>query len=381
MILASLLQAQKMESIGQLAGGIAHDFNNQLGIILFDVDLLLEIVPVDDPAHTDLEKIRKVVMRSAELTRKLLLFSRRQHLDPQPLNLNQHITELQKVLSRLLREDIAVELALAPTLSSINADPGSIDQILINLAVNSRDAMPSGGNLLLTTSDIEIDTIYCRTHPQARPGRFVRLAINDDGSGMDEATLARIFEPFFTTKAVGKGTGLGLAVVYGIVEAHKGWISVKSTIGQGSSFEVFLPSLVGIKPEETPATARDDLQTGNGERILLLEDEPDLSERTQRALNRSGYTVRACATLSEARRILQDGHFDLLLADLVLPDGRGSNLVLEARERHPNMAALLITGYSDDRMDWGDIKSLGITVLQKPFSAADLLDQVRQVLS
>jgi two-component system, cell cycle sensor histidine kinase and response regulator CckA len=186
--------------------------------------------------------------------------------------------------------------------------------------------------------------------------------------------------PFFTTKAVGKGTGLGLAVVYGIVEAHKGWISVKSATGQGSCFEVFLPSLTGIKPEEAPVTARDNLQTGNGERILLLEDEPELSERTQRALNRSGYTVRACATLSEARRILQDGHFDLLLSDLVLPDGRGSNLVLEARERHPDMVALLITGYSDERMDWDDIKSLGITVLQKPFSAADLLEQVRQVL-
>ena len=378
-----LLQAQKMESVGQLAGGIAHDFNNQLGIILFDVDLLLETVPPDDPAHADLEKIRKVVMRSAELTRKLLLFSRRQHLEQQALNLNRHITEMQKVLSRLLREDIAVELSLAPRLSQVSADPGSVDQLLINLAVNARDAMPDGGRLFVETDNVEVDAAYCRVHSQARPGRFVRLCVRDEGAGMDHATLERVFEPFFTTKAVGKGTGLGLAVVYGIVEAHGGWITVESRLGRGSRFDVFLPRLAGPLPELPPEAGDSGGSGGSGERILLIEDQTELSERAQRALTRSGYVVRACPTLEAARDTFRehDGQFDLILADVVLPDGRGSNLVLELRRENPDLAALLITGYSEERLEVEDPHVPGVAVLQKPFSASDLLQQVRLALS
>jgi PAS domain S-box-containing protein len=238
-----LLQAQKMESIGQFAGGIAHDFNNQLGIILFDLDMLIASVGEESALREDLGKIRRVAVRAADLTRKLLLFSRRQQMELVPLNLNQQIREMQRMLGRLLSEDITVELRLAEALWTINADPTAIDQILINLSVNARDAMPRGGVLSLETRNVLVDAELCRQHAQARPGRSACLAVRDTGTGMTEEVRRRIFEPFFTTKEAGKGTGLGLAVVYGLVQAHEGWIAVDSAPGRGSTFSIFLPVL------------------------------------------------------------------------------------------------------------------------------------------
>ena len=236
-----LRQAQRMETIGQLAGGIAHDFNNQLGIILFDVDMLIAAAGDDATLKEDLQKIRKVVLRSADLTRQLLVFSRRQRIEPRPLDLNQHLGELQHTLGRLLGEEMRIDLQLGDGLPLINADPGNIDQITINLCLNARDAMASGGTVTIRTRKAALTDEFCRQHAQATPGDYCVLQVSDTGTGMDDEVKDHIFEPFFTTKETGKGTGLGLSVVYGLVESHHGCIVVDSAPGRGSSFEIYLP--------------------------------------------------------------------------------------------------------------------------------------------
>jgi len=382
---AQLLQAQKMESIGQLAGGIAHDFNNQLGIILFDVDLLLAGAESGTELRDDLQKIRKVVLRAADLTRQLLVFSRRQQMVPQRVDLNQHIHELQRMLGRVLGEDVELVLGLTDGDCVALADPGNIDQIIINLCVNARDAMPGGGNLALRTDTVLIGEDYCRQYPQASPGRHCRLVVADSGAGMEEEVVARIFEPFFTTKETGRGTGLGLSVVYGIVEAHKGWIVVDSQPGQGSRFEIFLPTHEQ-EPEGAPA-ARERTGAGEGrgrgERILILEDEADLRERTRRLLETNGYAVTACGSVSEAREAWESdaGRFELIMSDLVLPDGRGSALVLELLERDPSLRVLIVTGYPNERLEWERQCGGRHPVLHKPFSVSDLLSRIAGSLS
>jgi PAS domain S-box-containing protein len=380
---AQLLQAQKMESIGQLAGGIAHDFNNQLGIILFDVDLLLAGSDRHPELRDDLLKIRKVVLRGANLARQLLLFGRRQQMEPQPTGLNHHVQELRKMLGRLLGERINIEMDLDDQLWRIDADHGNIDQVILNLAINGRDAMPDGGPLRFVTTNVEIDTEYCRQHSQARPGRFARLRVIDAGIGMQEEVRMRIFEPFFTTKEEGKGTGLGLAVVYGIIQAHSGWIEVESRPDEGSCFSVYLPAR---EEEQTAAPAplpTASVRRGNGERILLLEDEPELRERTSRVLTENGYEVRACGTVAEAGSAFRqaEGNFDLVISDVVLPDGRGPELVFQLLGTRPGLAVLLTTGYVDENLDWERIRREQLQVLTKPFTVIDLLDQVRTALS
>ena len=379
---AQLLQAQKMESIGQLAGGIAHDFNNQLGIILFDVDILLAATESGTQLREDLQKIRKVVLRSADLTRQLLVFSRRQQMIPQRVDLNQHIHELQRMLGRILGEDVRLVLSLTKGECITHADPGNIDQIIINLCVNSRDAMPGGGSLDLQTDTVLIGENYCRQFSQASPGRYCRLVVTDSGAGMEEEIRARIFEPFFTTKETGRGTGLGLSVVYGIVEAHKGWIVVDSQPGQGSRFEIFLPTHEQ-EPDGAPATRESpgaDEAAGHGEHILILEDEAELRERTEHILEGNGYIVTSCGSVSEAREAYEadPGRFDLIVSDLVLPDGRGSTLVLELLDRDPTLGVLIVTGYPNERLEWERQVGGRHPVLQKPFSVSDLLSRVGQ---
>ena len=378
-----LLQAQKMESIGQLAGGIAHDFNNQLGIILFDVDMLLSAASQQSSLRDDLQKIRKVVLRAADLTRQLLVFSRRQHMEPEPINLNGHIQELQKMLSRLLGEDVDVTIDLAEDLHRIYADPGNMDQIIINLCVNARDAMPDGGTLTILTCNDTVTEAYCHSHSQAAPGRFCRLTIADSGSGMDEETLSRIFEPFFTTKEIDKGTGLGLSVVYGIVEGHDGWIEVKSRLGEGTQFDIYLPVL-----QEGEGTIAADQATsvpehaGRGERILVVEDDAELRVRAERILQDTGYSVSACESLAAARAAWRSKGlgFDMVLADVVLPDGRGPDLVFDLLIEKPGLRGLFVTGYADERVDLERVRDAGFRVLQKPFAPADLLAEVRLAL-
>ena len=379
---AQLLQSQKMESVGRLAGGIAHDFNNQLGIILFDVDMIVAEMKEGDPLRDDLAKIRKVVMRSANLTRQLLLFSRRQPMEMQSTNLNAQLGELQKMLGRLLGEDIEVAMDLAADLSSVRADHGNIDQVLVNLAINARDAMVGGGILRVATDNVIIDEAYCREHRDARPGPFVRLRVSDTGTGMADDVREQIFEPFFTTKEVGKGTGLGLAVVYGIIQAHEGWIAVRSELGHGSDFEVFLPALVS--PNEVPrssAMAKAKVHgQGQQERILLVEDEDELRERIEMLLLQRGYLVEAHSTVAAAKAAFARTQFDMVLSDVVLPDGRGTELAIDIRQRQPELPILLTTGYTDERLDVDNMQRLEIPFLQKPFAVADLLAKVRLLL-
>ena len=381
-----LIQSQKMESVGQLAGGVAHDFNNQLGIMLFDLDMLLEDLSDDDTMHEDLTKMRNVVLRSSNLTRQLLLFSRRQPMSLQPVNLNHQVQELQKMLGRVLGEDILVEMDLSDDLWSVNADFGNIDQVLMNLAINARDAMPYGGTLRIETKNVVVGETYCRQTSTARPGSFVCLAVSDTGEGMAEETVVRIFEPFFTTKEREKGTGLGLSVVYGIVQAHEGWITVHSLPRKGSRFEVFLPAKILSEDEVTDlldGSKGSKQEGGHQERILLLEDEADLKVRVEKVLTANGYLVSSFSTVAEAREAFQKeaSHFDLVVSDVVLPDGRGSDLVLELLEKYPDLGVLLVTGYTDERTDWRQIEEAGLPVLQKPFGVNDLIESVQRLLA
>jgi len=370
--------------VGQLAGGVAHDFNNQLGIILFDVDLLLGELPEDGKIRETLLGIREVVLRASNLTRQLLLFSRRQPMGRQSIDLNDQVGDLQKMLRRVLGEDIAVDLDLAEGLWPVNADLGNIDQVLMNLSINARDAMSEGGRLKVQTRNVMIDDAYCGRHIHARPGPFVRLAVADTGEGMAEEVRARVFEPFFTTKGTGKGTGLGLSVVYGIVQAHEGWIEVDSQLGSGSLFEIYLPALVSEIEAERMSLERTASEIGSDctERILLLEDEADLRVRIGQMLIGKGYKVRTCCTIAEAREAFeQEGEcLDLFLSDIILPDGRGSDLAHQFLGQRPDLAVLLITGYTDERTDWRSIEEAGFSVLQKPFGIEVLLARMREVL-
>lgn len=374
-----LLQAQKMESVGQLAGGVAHDFNNQLGIILFDVDMLLAAVD-DAPVRDDLQRIRKTVLRAADLTRQLLVFSRRQRMEPQALDLNEHLRDLCKMMTRLLGEDVQPELELAETSCIIEADPGNLDQVLINLCLNARDAMPRGGALLVSTESVTVGEQECRIMGKGTPGRYVRLTVSDSGTGMAEDVRRRVFEPFFTTKETGKGTGLGLAVVYGIVEGHGGWITVESEPGTGSRFQIYLPR-VGGAVEDVDHPEEPDTEKGDGERILLLEDDDDLRGRLVAILTQARYAVTPCSDLAAAQREYAPGTFDLLLSDVILPDGRGSDFCFEVQAQEPSLPIIILTGHTDGQVDWDQVQERGIAVLHKPIGMAELLEQVRGRLS
>lgn len=379
-----LIQSQKMESVGQLAGGIAHDFNNQLSIILFDLDMMLEDVLEDGSIKEGLLGIRKVALRSADLTRQLLLFSRRQPMDKQAIDMNQHVDNLRRMLGRVLGEQVRIRYDLEEKVLKIKADPTSLDQIITNLSINARDAMSQGGALNITTRNVDVDRAHCQREPRANAGRHVCLSVEDTGIGMDEEVQARLFEPFFTTKGPGKGTGLGLAVVYGIVEAHKGWITVASKPDQGARFDIYFPALL----KETQA---DDASTGKVggatigrdcvRHILLLEDEPDVQKRMCRVLTQKGYVVYACYTLAQAREVFEreSDTLDLVISDVVLPDGKGPDLVLQFLAKRADLAVILTSGYTD-AADSECIKDLGMPLLLKPFPVADLLNQVQEVL-
>jgi PAS domain S-box-containing protein len=294
-----LRHAQKMEAIGRLAGGMAHDFNNQLAVIKGYVDLLIDPLPEGSTSRSDLLKIRKAVQRSATLTERLLVFSSKQQMELRPLDLNRQTSDIQKMLARLLGENVVIDLDLEEDLQAVNADPSNLDQIFANLAINARDAMLEGGTLTFQTRNVTIDEAYCERVPGARPGPFVRLAVTDTGTGMSEEVRSGLFEPFFTTKEPGKGTGLGLSIVYGIVQAHKGWITVESRMGAGSMFEIFLPvvekgeEVVHLEEEPAPLARF----KGRKERILLVEDDLMVRDMIEQALMQRGYDVRVSATV------------------------------------------------------------------------------------
>jgi len=379
---AQLIQAQKMEAIGILAGGVAHDFNNILQVIRGHNDLVMMKVDETDPLYIDIKQIDLSAKRAASLTRQLLFFSRRQQMECTPVNLNTRIDNLLKMLHRLIGEDISINTELDPELWTVKVDAGNIEQAIMNLTINARDAMPEGGTLTIKTQNINVDEDYCKTYTYAHPGKFVCLTIEDTGIGMDKETIQHIFEPFFSTKRTGKGTGLGLSVVYGIVKQHKGWVIVYSEPGQGSTLKVYLPA-VSIKPKEESKEkiSLEEVQ-GNGERILLVEDEEEVLGFTTKALAENGYIVYEAANAEKALNIFEKeaGNFDLIFSDVVLPGKTGLELVDQLLSRKPELRVLLSSGYTHNKSQWPVIKKRGFKFLQKPYALADLLRAIREVI-
>ena len=375
-----LQQARRLESVGLLAGGVAHDLNNMLTPILGYSGLLHDDLPPDDPRRADVEQIIAAATRARTLVRQLLAFARKQTLEIKPLNLNQLVRDFHKMLEHTLREDITLEIRLQDDLGTVAADAGQIEQIIMNLAVNAQDAMPYGGTLLIETAETTLDENYVATHPEIRPGPYVMLAISDTGTGMDKETLARVFEPFFTTKEVGKGTGLGLATVYGIVKQHGGSIAVYSEIGRGSTFKVYLPR-TDARPEELAAAANPQSVRGT-ETILVAEDNEQVRALACKLLQRSGYTVlEACdghAAFEAAAA--HPGDIHLLLTDLVMPDINGKALYEQLALTWPKLRVLYMSGYTANVIAQNGEIGAGVTLVQKPFQAHDLLPKVRQVL-
>jgi len=378
---AQFLQAQKMEAVGRLAGGVAHDFNNLLTIILGYGEHALGRIHPEDPLRRMVEQMVAAAKRSASLTRQLLAFSRKQTLQPVVLDLNELVKNLDKMLRRLIGEDIDLRLALAENLPTVEVDPGQMEQVILNLAVNARDAMPTGGRLLIETASVHLDEAYAARHPDVTPGDYVQLSITDTGCGMDEETLSKIFEPFFTTKEAGKGTGLGLATVYGIVKQSGGHIWVYSEPGKGTTFKIYLPRAEKDCKDEEECQALLERARG-GERVLVVEDEPALRALAKAVLERYGYRVEVVGSGEEALRLVEEGGFrpDLVVTDVVLPGMSGARLADQLKERMPGVRLLFMSGYTDDSVVRHGILEGHVPFLQKPFSVRDLLEKVRDVL-
>jgi two-component system cell cycle sensor histidine kinase/response regulator CckA len=375
-----LRQSQKLEAIGILAGGMAHDFNNMLTAINGYSDLILRKISEDDPIRKNVEEIRKAGERSAELTRQLLAFSRRQIMQPKVVDLNETIEETTSLLRRLIGEDITIEKNLSPDLWHIEADPGQLSQVLMNLSINSRDAMPGGGTLLIETSNVVLDKEYASRHMAVAPGRYVMLAVSDTGVGMDEQTTRRVFEPFFTTKSVGRGTGLGLSTVYGIVKQSGGNIWVYSELGRGSTFKIYLPEAMSESKSELPEDSQRELSIGS-ETILLGEDEPAVRGLAREILEACGYAVVEASDGVNAIETFEGcSSVDLLITDVVMPRMGGRELSEKLLSRCPSMKVLFTSGYTDDAILRHGITDEGTNFLQKPFTFEALSRKVRSLL-
>ncbi|HEV8304402.1 MAG TPA: response regulator [Gemmatimonadales bacterium] len=375
-----LRQAQKMEAIGQLAGGVAHDFNNILTAIHGYADLLGDALPAGDARLEDVEEIRKAARRAAQLTRQLLAFSRKQVLEPRVLDLNALVENLDKMLRPLLGENVELTTALAPALNAVRADPNQLEQVILNLAINARDAMPQGGKLTIETADVALDEHYATRHVGVAPGRYVMLAVSDTGTGMDEQTKARIFEPFFTTKEPGKGTGLGLSTVYGIVKQSGGNIWLYSEPGRGTTFKIHFPA-VDATVDEAPNAARAGGLDGV-ETVLVAEDDEQLRRLAQRALAGRGYTVLeadgGAAALAVARR--HPGPIHLLLTDVIIPGMDGRSLAQALQAERPDLRVLFMSGYADKAIVHHGVLDSGVAYLAKPFTTEAVARKVREVL-
>ena len=375
-----LHQSQKMESIGRLAGGVAHDFNNMLGVIIGAAELSLLRVPEAGPLRKSLEAIQNAAERSSRITKQLLAFSRKELIAPQPTDLNSLIVELQKNLGRLVGEDVHFSFKPGHDLWTVLIDPTQVDQILMNLSVNARDAMPDGGHLRFETANIHIDHQYSQFHMDAQPGDYVQLTVADTGCGMDRETQEHIFEPFFTTKGVGRGTGLGLATVYGIVTQNNGFISCYSEPGQGTNFKVYLPRWTQdlVAPKEAPSRLP---RAGTGT-ILLVEDETMLLMIATEMLKELGYAVIQAGSPKEAIALCDLGaSFDLILTDVVMPDMNGKEMVEHIRKARPEAKALFMSGFTSDvllqrRGGLGE----GLSFIQKPLDLKQLSEKVQECL-
>jgi nitrogen-specific signal transduction histidine kinase len=376
-----LHQAQRLEAVGRLAGGIAHDFNNILTVISGNADLALVDLEQNDPMSQMFQEIADASRRAAALTRQLLAFSRKQILQPRVLDLNELVRGTEKMLRRLIGEDVRVSIRLQPDLGSVMADPGQVEQIVMNLAVNARDAMPRGGELLFETGNVEIHETHAGIGGvQIHSGRYVKLTVTDTGEGMDEETVSRIFEPFFTTKEKGRGTGLGLSTVYGIVKQSGGYIWVKSELGKGTSFEITFPQ-VDLAPEREEKDAPVAPRRG-GETILLVEDEENVLKLARSMLERAGYKIVAARSGAEALRIVEDhgAPLHLLLTDVVMPGMSGRALADAAQSLRHGLRVLFTSGYTDDAIVHHGVLDAGAHLLEKPYSRQSLLDTVRRVL-
>ena len=364
------LQAQKMEAVGQLAGGIAHDFNNMLTAIIGYSELLLDRVRHDEALADDVEEIKRAGDRASRLTRQLLAFSRKQVWAPQVLDVNGVLADLHKMLGRVIGEDVRLEIAAAPDLDRVKVDPSQIEQVVVNLAVNARDAMPKGGTLTITTRNVELDRFFVQRHVGAVAGKYVAITVQDSGCGMTAEVLAHVFEPFFTTKPAGKGTGLGLATVHGIVKQSGGYITIDSAPGAGTTVTTYLPSV-----NVTPAPA-------GSETILLVEDEPGVRQLMQRTLERSGYTVLKAPTATDAIAIAAHHRrpIDLLVSDVVMPDVSGPDVAQRISTLHPAMKVLFVSGFTHHIAIEPCSMSPRAAFLAKPFTPLALTVKVRECL-
>jgi PAS domain S-box-containing protein len=378
---ARVAQSSRLESLGQLAGGVAHDFNNLLGVILNYADFVADELEAGTTAHTDVVEIRRAAERATELTRQLLIFSRRETVKPAPVDLTEVVRDVERLLRRTLGEHVELVVNLRRDVPAVLADPGQVEQVLVNLAVNARDAMPDGGRLHIDTSEVELDRDFLRDHPDALPGRYVRLTVADNGSGMEPEVAVRAFEPFFSTKRKGDGTGLGLATVYGIVTGAGGQISVYSEPGEGTVFRVHFPAADSAAPASSIGAGAADL-LGRGERILVVEDEDAVRTLARRILTQGGYQVSAVSRGGEALVLLQDPNqeFDLLISDAVMPEMRGVELVRQARQLRPELPVLMMSGYSTPLTEEARRAMAEAPLLEKPFSRRDLLGEVRALL-
>jgi nitrogen-specific signal transduction histidine kinase len=376
-----LLQAQKMESVGRLAGGVAHDFNNLLTVINGYSNLLLSGLPEDDPRRESVREIRHAGERAAALTQQLLAFSRRQTLQPKLLSLNTAVAETERMLQPVIGEDIRLVTVLGPGLGLIQADAGQISQVLMNLAVNARDAMPNGGCLTVETANEDLDERGAATHPGFRTGRYVRLSVSDTGLGMDEETCRHLFEPFYTTKPHGRGTGLGLSSVYGIVQQSGGWIWVQSKPAEGAAFHIYLPR-IDAPPQASSAVPEEPRETAGHGTILLVEDQENVRRLTASLLESFGYCVLKAANGQEALALSASyaGPIHLLLTDVVMPGLSGTELAGQVAKLWPGIRVLFMSGYTDSVIAQHGILGEGKAFLQKPFTPPALAASVREVL-
>jgi PAS domain S-box-containing protein len=378
-----LRQSQKMEAVGQLAGGIAHDFNNLLMIIQGRTERILERCVAEDAAHKDAREIEEAAERATALTRQLLAFSRKQVLQPKLLDMNQVVGEVSKMLQRLIGENIEIQLHNAPTLWAVKVDRGQMEQAVLNLALNARDAMPDGGKLIIETRNVEIDEKQAKEHCSIRPGKYVVLEVRDTGTGMDADTQSHVFEPFFSTKELGKGTGLGLASVYGLVKQSGGCISFQSKLGHGTAFVIYLPQTSGepslpAKAEETSPSVR----TQGNETILVVEDEDQIREMVCQYLQQNGYTVLHAKNGKDALEIAQRyrGSIHLLLSDVVMPEMNGHELARDLKRLRPRCRVLLTSGYPEHSTLLDGTADPNAETLQKPFALNQLSRKIRELL-
>ena len=374
-------QAQKMEAVGRLAGGVAHDFNNLLMVMRGYTELMLGRLSANDPLRSNAEEIQKAADRATSLTQQLLAFSRKQVMQPKVFDLNAVVAETEKMLRRLIGEDIELATLLGPELGRVKADPGQIEQVILNLAVNARDAMPQGGKLVMETANVELTQAFARQHPGVTPGPHVMLAMSDTGVGMDAETQARIFEPFFTTKEKGKGTGLGLATVYGIVKQSGGYIWVYSEAGQGTTFEIYLPRVEDAVTADQEEHAVSQPPSGS-ETVLLVEDEEPVRKLAREFLESSGYTVLEAEDPVEAMHLSDrhQGPIHLMVTDVVMPKMSGHELAQQMASVRPEMKVLYVSGYTDDALGQYGVPTQDSFFLQKPFSLDTLARKMRTLL-